>query len=178
MASKLLKLTDQEHAAAIWPLTENQAIKSLRREQSSTLLADQTELQSQTLQQATYRWLPLDLVYCQPKAVSFNWSSQLKFTEHGLQIYCQFVICPRWLSLGTNMISSDYVIMLFAKAHNSTSVFCMACNSNTVCIWIAAKSRSDCSSAAGKPSIRTPTRARHGVLGPGKYPEWYLFMPS
>ena len=59
VTSKLLKVNNQDRAAAMWPLTlENQAIKSLRRERSSTLFADQrTWSQLPTLLQATYKWL-------------------------------------------------------------------------------------------------------------------------
>ena len=63
VTSELLKSSDQEHMAAISPLTlENQAIKGLRREWSSDqahFLPIKTWSRSQMLQQVTYKWPPL-----------------------------------------------------------------------------------------------------------------------
>ena len=64
VTSEMLKINNQECTAVMWPLTPgNQAIKSLRREQ----LSDQAHFvdqkpwsQSQTLLQATCKWLPLE----------------------------------------------------------------------------------------------------------------------
>lgn len=73
---KLWKLKDQKCATAIWPLTHNNN-KSVKRsralekmiKQSSTFFLpiktfDPVVRTAQTLQQPTYKWLPLAKCYC------------------------------------------------------------------------------------------------------------------
>ena len=80
VTSKLLKSTDQECVAAVWPLTHcewsDQEPQKGTIKQSSTFLADQNLWsRSRTLQQAACKWLPLARAACLISGPSLHQSS-------------------------------------------------------------------------------------------------------